>query len=146
MKVKDYLKKNIMESKENETVSQTSKTKGIVFLGFYLLIFLALAISARVNNNKPVDIPEDNTLPYTFYSIDSNNYEFTYTIVEDNNNYIYEGKKLDNSELFTYTNKNTVINYYREKSNFLKKEKLHKFLYKPKPLNNICWNDREIYY
>lgn len=117
--IKDKFKNFLKFIKE---LNKTPRGKALLFFGVYFIFFLALAILARVGGGS--SRPINNNLASNYNSvllqnINSNNYEFIYTIFIDDNNYIYKGSKKDNEETFVL---NDVVKFYRKDDIFYKEE------------------------
>ena len=81
----------------------------ILFFGGYFIFFLGLDLFSRVALNNILEkleyeegISIDKSIDLSVIS--SANYRFLYTIVVDNNSYIYDGVKNGNTTEFTYNN------------------------------------------
>lgn len=118
-KKENYVKKFFQLIKK---LRKTEKGRGILFFGFYFVFFLVLIILFRTMPSKPVSQinSNNNSQLYTYDKIFEGNYNFTYRINIDNNNFVYVGKKNNNIELFTFNDVNYYydgVNYYTVDSN-----------------------------
>ena len=60
--------------------------------------------------------PDSNPLPYSYgiEQIKTNNFHFVYTILEDDETFVYEGDRNQAVEQFTYQTKTDTVSFYKE--------------------------------
>lgn len=99
----------------------TPRGKAILFFGFYFFFFLILIIAIRFgsSNNNNINSNSSTGPNYSYSDIINGNYHFTYQILLNDNNYIYEGDKINSKEKFTYTLNEISKDYYRNNDLFL---------------------------
>ena len=112
-----------MEKKVNwKEKIKDPKFKAYVFFGFYAVFFLVLIIMIRTSparnevNSTPSPSPSNTPVEENTHI---KNYQYIYTITEDEKSLVYMGKAYDHKELFTFVDK--VSNtYYRLNDHFFK--------------------------
>lgn len=119
MKEKDNKKDKKNYLKILKEIYHNPRGKAILFFAFYFFFFLILIIALRVGNKTINNNDSDTKQNYSFSSIVNSNYHFTYHILLNNNEYIYDGDKIDSKENFTYTLNEISKNYYRNNDLFL---------------------------
>lgn len=93
---------------------KTPRGRGLIFLGFYAILFIFLF--ASIDNGEsdsgiiPVKDLRINKIIESFNQIEANNYQYSYTINE-NSTHIIKGKRYNNKEVFTVTTDGTVEEY-----------------------------------
>ncbi len=113
-----------MEKKVNwkEKVKEP-KFKAYVFFGFYAVFFLVLIIMIRTSparkEENPTLTPSSSNTPVED-NVNIKNYQYIYTVNEDDHSLVYMGKAYDHKELFTFVNE-TTNTYYRLNDHFFKK-------------------------
>ncbi|MEG2564466.1 MAG: hypothetical protein RSA48_03485 [Bacilli bacterium] len=118
-----------MEKNEKTNFSEMLKDKkyrGIVFFVFYGIIFIVLIVFIRTgssnNPSKPVSSPTPSPLITPKPSNILTNYNFVYTIKENDNTAIFTGKTFDNKQEFTSIINGKTRNFYKLGDNYLSKE------------------------
>lgn len=103
-----------------KTIKKSSRGNAILFFTFYFFFFLFLIIflSGKKGNYHRGQYESGNQSFFSLNELFDKNYEFSYEIELDNNNYLYSGKRYNDRELFTYQDKE----YYREGESFYVKE------------------------
>jgi len=102
-------------------LSSTKRGRAILFFGMYIIFFLVLAVVARIGGVKDMIGTGYEKGNYNTFSIDnitSNNYHFRYTVVIDDKNYVYEGDRYQDSEVFTFRDHFSDKQFYKNKSDF----------------------------
>ena len=87
---------------------KTPRGKGILFFGFYFLIFLILIIIFKFSGDGQYhekDYELGNSYSFNTSYVENNNYHFEYIITKDNTKYVYVGDRYDDKEIFTFNNK-----------------------------------------
>lgn len=113
------MKKGIEIIKE---LKKTSKGKAILFFGGYLIFFIVVILFVKFST-RSTTLPSDYEKGKSSgkeISIDKlveNNYLFTYKIVLDGKEYIYNGKRNKDIELFQFNNKT----YYKNEDTYFSK-------------------------
>ena len=113
------MKKGIEIIKE---LKKTSKGKAILFFGGYLIFFIVVILFVKFSS-RSTTLPSDYEKGKSSgkeISIDKlveNNYLFTYKIVLDGKEYIYNGKRNKDIELFQFNNKT----YYKNEDTYFSK-------------------------
>jgi len=114
------MKKGIEIIKE---LRKTSKGKAILFFGGYLIFFIVVVLFVKFSSRSttmPSDYEKGNSSRGSDISIDklvANNYLFSYKINLDGVEYLYNGKRYKDKELFQYNNET----YYKQDDNYFKK-------------------------
>lgn len=91
--------------------------KKIFNIAFYAAFFIVLIM---VFKSRPSvsEAPGQNDLDQEIVNakgidkLSNNNFEYSYSLVVDDTNYLYSGKKKDNKESFTLAIDNVIKNYY----------------------------------
>lgn len=110
-------KQNKKKFNVKELFTDEKKRARLILLA-YLIFFIVLIVAMR-SSATPVDDDIANTINnQADEKLAMYNYEFTYTITEGENKYIYTGKHYNEKELFTYNHNS----YYKEGSLVLKQE------------------------
>lgn len=104
-----------MKKKINELIDDPRK-KAILFFGFYLVLFVVIILSLRSahRNSNNTTYEKGNSLSYNASLLKGNNYSYNYKIVLDDVVYEYNGKRKENTELFTLNGKE----YYRNNDSY----------------------------
>lgn len=110
-------KQNKKKFNVKELFTDEKKRARLILLA-YLIFFIVLIVAMR-SSATPVDDDIANAINnQADEKLAMYNYEFTYTITEGENKYIYTGKHYNEKELFTYNNNS----YYTEGNLVLKQE------------------------
>ena len=118
--------------KENNKIwkiLKDKKTRSIILIVFYCLLFLSLIFYIRIKNNlKDSNNSEENIekIESVFELqdyLENKNYSYEYTLKVDNNTYKYTGKRYIDKEEFVFQNGLISETYQRNKSDIYKKEK-----------------------
>ena len=99
-----------------DKLKATDRGRSLLFFGGYLIFFIILFIIIGTASRSSVtseDYEKSDSIKYNISSIEDNNYSYKYTITVDVNDFIFEGKRYNDKELFKYNN----INYYKDNSN-----------------------------
>lgn len=112
-----------------------TKTKSAIGLGLYAVVIIALVIFLRTGANNTNKENQNTTEPIKtiapqvtvtmdanaseFKKITDNNYEFVYTIVENENTTIYTGKTYNSKMLFSEISNGKTTKYYKLANNYL---------------------------
>lgn len=113
------MKKGIEIIKE---LKKTPKGKAVLFFGGYLIFFIIVILFVRFST-RSTTLPSDyekGKSSGSVISIDKlveNNYLFTYKIILDGKEYIYNGKRNKFTELFQYNDKT----YYKNDETYFSK-------------------------
>ncbi len=99
-----------------KSLRNTERGKAILFFAFYAIFFFVIFLMARFGNHPQsiLDTELKRDEKYSINSILGDNYNYTYSVIIDNNEYIYMGSKNDSVESFTYKGDT----YYRNGVNF----------------------------
>lgn len=104
--MKEFLKKF-------KEIYNDPKGKAFLFFGFYFFFFLGLGIFFRsgMTSKTSSDILKEQTVSKRYKNelIMKDNYSYIYKITVDDVDYVYRGKRNNNSESFSYLNRN----YYK---------------------------------
>ena len=87
---------------------KTPRGRGLLFFAFYFVVFAVLIIIIKLNDgNVYTEKDYEPGVAYSFNTsyIEKNNYHFEYIITKDNTKHLYVGDKYNDTELFTYNNK-----------------------------------------
>lgn len=86
--------------------------KPLLFFGFYIFFFtLVIAVMQISPNNNNDDHDESSLTKKDMWQMITNNYEYHYEIVTDNNHFIiFEGKRYNNKNLYTEKIDDNLIN------------------------------------
>ena len=110
-------------------ILKDKKTRSIILIVFYCLLFLSLIFYIRIKNNlKDSNNSEENIekIESVFELqdyLENKNYSYEYTLKVDNNTYKYTGKRYIDKEEFVFQNGLISETYQRNKSDIYKKEK-----------------------
>lgn len=106
------------EEKENEKFKfkelfTNKQYRSIMILAFYAILFTVLIVTIRTPGKSNFNnIVNKGTKIDGYELIDNKNFSYKYTILVDDEEYIYEGKKYNNKELFTVTKDEESVDYY----------------------------------
>lgn len=105
-----------------ETIQKSSRKNAILFFTFYFFffLFLLISLSGKKGDYRRGQYESGNQSFFSLNELLNKNYEFSYEVVLDNNNYLYTGKKYNDKELFTFQEKE----YYKEGDIFYVKENI----------------------
>jgi len=123
------MKKNKKSNKFNIKEIITNKQyRSIAILLFYAILFIVIIIGLRMPSNYTENNNGGNITNLKGYQlIDSKNFNYKYTLLVDDNLYVYEGKKYNNKELFSLTSNNQKEEYYIDgKKSYMKKNNQYK--------------------
>lgn len=104
----------------------TEKGRSLLFFGFYIIFFVAVAILMRSmhevastnNNNK--ELKTEVTYRYHLEKIQAENYHYKYLSTVGDNVSLFEGDRSETKELFTMTTNGTISKYFRDGELFVK--------------------------
>lgn len=99
-----------------DKLKATDRGRSLLFFGGYLIFFIILFIIIGTASRSSVtseDYEKSDSIKYNISSIEDNNYSYKYTITVDVNDFIFEGKRYNDKELFKYNN----IDYFKDNSN-----------------------------
>lgn len=97
--------------------------RSIAILIFYAILFVVVIAMIRMPSNS--GIMENGTHVTNvkgFELIDNKNFSYKYTIMVDDEQYIYEGKKFKDKDLVTLTKDEETREYYLENNKYYVKE------------------------
>lgn len=99
--------------KEKKKIDR-DKLKAIFNLSFYLLliIFLVMAIRAKPATPKQKDKDYEKIELEGYDKINTNNFEYTYSLSIDEVDYVYSGYKFHNKDYFTLTSQTRIEKYF----------------------------------
>lgn len=99
--------------KEKKKIDR-DKLKAIFNLSFYLLliIFLVMAIRAKPATPKQKDKDYEKIELEGYDKINTNNFEYTYSLSIDEVDYVYSGYKFNNKDYFTLTSQTRIEKYF----------------------------------
>lgn len=109
-------------------VLKSKKTRSIILIIFYCLLFLSLIFYIRIKNNlKDSNNSEENIekIESIFELqdyLENKNYSYEYTLKVDNDTYKYTGKRYLDKEEFVFQNGLISETYQRNKNDIYKKE------------------------
>lgn len=106
------------EKKEKVNFKELIKDKKVrayMFFGFYMIFFIILIFMIRTphNSSNKNNTNSPSPTPSTDVVEKIRNYQYTYTVKEDNNTVIYSGKAYHNKELFTMIKDGETSRYFR---------------------------------
>lgn len=92
----------------------SNRLKAIFNMVFYLLMifFLIMAIRSKPSNPKKPTIKYEEVSMAGFEQIAADNFEYSYSLVVDEENYVYSGKRLGVKDQFTLSHKGLITNYF----------------------------------
>lgn len=103
-------KKKKFEYKELLTNKQY---RSILILVFYAILFTIVIISIRMPSEEVTNASPDVVTKLKGYElIDNKNFSYKYTVMVDENTYIFEGNKYGDEELLTLTKDDEQKKYY----------------------------------
>ena len=106
------------EEKENEKFKfkelfTNKQYRSIMVLAFYAILFTVLIVTIRTPGKSNFNNMVNKGTKIDGYElIDNKNFSYKYTILVDDEEYIYEGKKYNNKDLFTVTKDEESVDYY----------------------------------
>ena len=97
--------------------------RSIIILVFYAILFTVLIVMVRTPSRN-VNIDGGNTITNLkgYELIDNKNFSYRYTVMVDDEKYIYEGEKFLDKDLVTVTKEEEKREYYIEKNDYYVKE------------------------
>lgn len=103
--------------------------RSIIILVFYVVLFAILIIGLRQPKNM-IDSGNGGSATISVKGYDlihNNNFSYKYTVIMDEEEYVYEGKRYKNKDLVTITTKDESRDYYFDKDNYyVKRENEYK--------------------
>lgn len=118
------MKKKEEKGFEFKELFTNKQYRSIIILIFYAILFTVLIViirNPRGNLNTSGGTTITNVDGYEL--IDNKNFGYKYTVLVDDEEYIYEGEKFGDKELFTLSKGEVSREYYIEKDNIYVKEK-----------------------
>lgn len=103
-------------------LKKTSKGKAVLFFGGYLIFFIVVILFVKFSS-RSTTLPSDyekgksSSKEISIDKLVQNNYLFTYKINLDGKEYIYNGKRNKDIELFQFNNKT----YYKNEDTYFSK-------------------------
>ena len=94
---------------------KTPKGKAVLFFAIYFIFFLFIGVVFKSSGSTSLVDDNNSSFDFNLESITNNNYKFTFNILVDDKEIIYNGIRYDDREDVT---KDSSIRYYREKDNF----------------------------
>ncbi len=102
-------------------LKKTSRGRGILFFGFYMIFFLVLFLILHFASRAPLKeavYDKGNPYKYNINNITSDNYQYTYEISIDDKTIFVEGEKYNDKEKFKMGNKE----YYKNEDSYFVNE------------------------
>lgn len=118
-------KKNTSSKLENvKELLGDPRKRAIIFFAFYFVFFFVLISMVRSAPPKSEEAPSSTNKPSSTEQEDLNeiNYQFIYTIKEDEKTTTYSGKAYHKKENFTEIKDGKVSSYYKLGDHYFKKE------------------------
>jgi len=97
--------------------------RSIAILIFYAILFTVLVVMIRMPSSSGMDESGTNiTNIKGFELINNNNFSYKYTVMVDDEKYIYEGKRFTDKDMVTLTKDDEKREYYLEENKYYVKE------------------------
>lgn len=124
--------KNKKKEKKNFHIKElflNKQYRSIIILIFYVVLFAILIIGLRQPKNM-IDSGNGGSATISVKGYDlihNNNFSYKYTVIMDEEEYVYEGKRYKDKDLVTITTKDESRDYYFDKDNYyVKRENEYK--------------------
>ena len=102
--------------KLQEQINKSPRRKALLFFGFYFVFFAIIIAFLRnssqttTNSNSNSNSPLETSLPFEMESLKGKNYQFSYSILVDNEKYEYQGEKENEKEKILFNNESYYYN------------------------------------
>ena len=103
-------------------LTKTPRGRGILFFVAYFFFFLGVILLVRFSERGEVigtGYDKSNSYQFSISNIASNNYNFNYEVLIDNNTISYQGKRYEDKELFSLNSGGVSTQYYSNDDNYL---------------------------
>ena len=110
-------------------INKSPRRKALLFFGFYFVFFAIIIAflrnSSQTTANSNSNSPLETSLPFEMESLEGKNYQFSYSVLVDNEKYEYKGEKENQKEQFLFNNESYYYNgedYFVLNTSWLKED------------------------